>query len=134
MVLGLVFSVIFYGLFLFSGEVMAQSDIVRLFTSQEDRLIIERQKRLIPVDQVANASRLTKKISLDAIVVGKKTVIWINHQMIDHSVELNGLVIDPRNATIKGLWISTAMGKKLVKQGQVYLTESGRVVERYEAI
>jgi hypothetical protein len=41
-------------------------------------------------------------------------------------------MIDPNNVTRQGLWIMTVSGKKLIKQGQVYLMDSGKVVERYE--
>jgi hypothetical protein len=54
--------------------------------------------------------------------------------MIDKVTEINGILIDPKNVTKKGLWITTPSGKKWLKQGQVYLTTSDKVVERYEAI
>jgi hypothetical protein len=121
----------------FSNLCLAQVDIARLFTTPQDRVAIEEQKRLALSanrKDAVDSTMLGNKISLDAVLVGKKTAIWVNRQLINDVTKLNGVVIDPKNASLRGLWLSTPTGRKLIKQGQVYLTESGKVVERYEAL
>jgi hypothetical protein len=112
----------------------------RLFISAEERVLIEQQKRQASLkpDAMAQQKRqdvaATDRIALDALLIGYRNAIWVNQKMIDKVTEINGILIDPKNATKKGLWIITPSGRKYLKQGQVYLTESGKVVERYEAI
>jgi hypothetical protein len=100
--------------------------------------MIEQQKKEAQAGSFSVQSNTTlvqsTRISLDAVLIGKSTTIWINRQLIIEPIELNGIYIDPSNATQKGLWIVTPEGKKFIKQGQVYLTDSGKIVERYEAI
>ena len=74
------------------------------------------------------------RLSLDAVLIGAKKVVWVNRQLIDRPTTIAGISIDPNNLSKRGLWLDTPNGKKLLKQGQVYLTASGKVVERYEAI
>jgi hypothetical protein len=112
----------------------------RLFISAEERLLIEQQKRQASLKPEAMAEQkrqdvaATDRIALDALLIGYRNAIWVNQKMIDKVTEINGILIDPKNTTKKGLWITTPSGKKWLKQGQVYLTTSDKVVERYEAI
>jgi hypothetical protein len=112
----------------------------RLFTTADERVLIEQQKRQASLKPEAMAEQkrqdvaVTDRISLDALLIGYRNAIWVNQKMIDKVTEINGILIDPKNVTKKGLWITTPSGKKWLKQGQVYLTTSDKVVERYEAI
>jgi hypothetical protein len=121
-----------------SGAQAAELRLMRLFSTPAERAMIEQQKKEAQAGSFSVQSNTTlvqsTRISLDAVLIGKSTTIWINRQLIIEPIELNGIYIDPSNATQKGLWIVTPEGKKFIKQGQVYLTDSGKIVERYEAI
>jgi hypothetical protein len=127
--------VVFCALLLLAGDAYAQEALGRLFTTPEDRVTIDRERQQAmsaPEKASATAVHNTNRIALNAVLIGYKKVIWVNQQKIDQQTEINGIMIDPNNVTRQGLWIMTASGKKLIKQGQVYLMNSGKVVERYE--
>jgi hypothetical protein len=121
-----------------SSAQAAELRLMRLFSTPAERAMIEQQKKEAQAGSFSVQSNTTlvqsTRISLDAVLIGKSTTIWINRQLIIEPIELNGIYIDPSNATQKGLWIVTPEGKKFIKQGQVYLTDSGKIVERYEVI
>jgi hypothetical protein len=121
-----------------SSAQAAELRLMRLFSTPAERTMIEQQKKQAQTGSFSAQSNTTlvqsTRISLDAVLIGKRTTIWINRHLIIEPIELNGIYIDPSNATQKGLWIVTPEGKKFIRQGQVYLTDSGKVVERYEAI
>ncbi len=121
-----------------SSAQAAELRLMRLFSTPAERTVIEQQKQQAQTGSFSVQSNTTlvqsTRISLDAVLIGKRTTIWINRHLIIEPIELNGIYIDPSNATQKGLWIVTPEGKKFIRQGQVYLTDSGKVVERYEAI
>ena len=121
-----------------SSAQAAELRLMRLFSTPAERTMIEQQKKQAQTGSISPQSNTTlvqsTRISLDAVLIGKRTTIWINRHLIIEPIELNGIYIDPSNATQKGLWIVTPEGKKFIRQGQVYLTGSGKVVERYEAI
>ncbi len=121
-----------------SSAQAAELRLMRLFSTPAERTMIEQQKKQAQTGSISAQSNTTlvqsTRISLDAVLIGKRTTIWINRHLIIEPIELNGIYIDPSNATQKGLWIVTPEGKKFIRQGQVYLTDSGKVVERYEAI
>jgi hypothetical protein len=122
------------------GNALAAAELNRLFTTPDERRSIdkERQEALLILSDSAKAGveerKSSTRIALDAVLIGYQKVIWINKKLIDKATEVNGILIDPKNVNKKGLWIETPSGKKLIKQGQVYLTELGKVVERYEAL
>jgi hypothetical protein len=127
--------VVLFTLFIVVNNVYAQEALGRLFTTPEDRVTIDRERQQAmsaPEKASATAVHNTNRIALNAVLIGYKKVIWVNQQKIDQQTEINGIMIDPNNVTRQGLWIMTASGKKLIKQGQVYLMNSGKVVERYE--
>jgi hypothetical protein len=116
----------------------AQAELVRLFTTPQDRVAIdyERQQALLNLSSTEQTNvaegKNNTRIALNAVLIGYKKAIWVNQKLIEQATEINGIMIDPKNATKKGLWITTVSGKKLIKQGQVYLMDSDKVVERYE--
>jgi hypothetical protein len=112
----------------------------RLFTTAEERTLINQQKHQARIQSSLTGQEkppvfaIADRISLDAVLLGSKKVVWVNRQLIDRPTTIAGIVVDPKHATMSGLLLLTPKGKKWLKQGQVYLTESGKVVERYEAI
>jgi len=122
------------------GCYAAQESLQRLFTTADERVLIEQQKRQASLASVLTGQEkpqvfaIADRISLDAVLLGSKKVVWVNRQLIDRPTTIAGIVVDPKHATMSGLLLLTPKGKKWLKQGQVYLTESGKVVERYEAI
>lgn len=118
----------------------AQAEVVvgfdKLFTTAQQRQAIDADKRhygLRDSTQQTNVE-VAKKLVLNAVVLGAKKVVWVNQKMVDHSIEVNGISINPASATLKGVWLSTPQGKRFLQLGQVYLIESGKVVEAYEAL
>lgn len=73
-------------------------------------------------------------IALDAVLIGARKAVWINRQLVEQAIEVAGVRIDPAQATADGLWLGTPHGRRLLRQGQVYLPASGKVVERYEVM
>lgn len=114
----------------------AEESLQRLFTTAQERVLINQQiqQASLGVVQSNAVVAVSDRLSLDAVLIGAKKVVWVNRQLIDRPTTIAGIAVDPNNVSKRGLWLDTPNGKKLLKQGQVYLTESGKVVERYEAI
>lgn len=133
-------SIICCSVMMCSLSVWAEDELQRLFTTSLQRQQIDNQriafKSSSKVENVGMVERIAvTRIALDAMIISSQhTVVWINQQMIDVSTDINGVHINPKLASGQGLWIATVKGKRFLKQGQVYLIEQDKVVERYEAL
>lgn len=130
-----------------SGGAVAPTadELGRVFFDAQGRLAMSAERRLALSGSVATEEvplaqapqplvQQPELIALDAVLIGARKAVWINRQLVEQVIEVAGVRIDPAQATADGLWLGTPQGRRLLKQGQVYLPTSGKVVERYEVM
>lgn len=123
----------------------AARELDRLFLTPQQRAMIDTARFLYEQKAHSNTPNIetspsvtsTKKvqhIALNAMVLGKKNVLWINEIQVDKQMTLYGVMINPNRATHEGIWLKTPKGRRFLKLGQVYLLEQDKVVERYDVM